>query len=649
MAELSGAQIIARSLRQQGVDHMFGIVGIPVVPIAMAFQKEGGKFYGFRNEQAASYAAAAVGYLTGRPGAALGVSGPGMIHAVAGMANAWSNCWPMILLGGANDSYQNGQGAFQEAPQIETARPYAKYAARPDSTQRLPYYIEQAVRTSIYGRPGAVYIDLPGDIITGTVDEAELEFPAKCPEPPRTQAPQEDVENALAALKSAERPLVIVGKGAAYSRAEDEVREFIETTQLPFLPSPMGKGVIPDDHPLSVAPARSYALQNADLVFLMGARFNWILHFGHPPRFDKKVRVVQMDVNSEEIGTNVPTEVPLVGDAKAITKQLNTALKQNPWQYPAETTWRSGLKNKFEENSQAVQAMEADNGEPMGYYHVLGAIRDAIPRNAILSNEGASTMDIGRTVFPAFEARQRLDAASFGTMGVGLAQAIAAAAVYPDRKIVCVEGDSAFGFSGMEVETAARYGLNITFIIVNNNGVGGGPSELPPDPTKAPVGAYTPSAHYEKMAENLRRQGLLRNHGRGAGANAEGSAELRQAEHREHHDRPQGAAEAAAVRLADALTAGPAVHHQRGVHRAPRFHLLRRPALELLEVGEVEVFQVIEPREGIQVDAGGAGRGARASGIESGKGRWRAGHGRLVILGFDVHLEHGVFVEAWRG
>jgi 2-hydroxyacyl-CoA lyase 1 len=499
MGELTGAQIIARSLKDQGVEYLYGIVGIPVIPIAIEAQKIGLKYFGFRNEQAASYAAAATGYLTGRPGVCLAVSGPGMIHGVAGMANAWSNCWPMILIGGANDSYQNGGGAFQEAPQIETARPYAKYAARPDSIERLPYFVEQAVRSSIYGRPGAAYLDLPGDIITGAVDEEKVQFLPKCPDAPRPGAPQESVDAALDALKSAERPLVIVGKGAAYARAENEVREFIEATQLPYLASPMGKGVIPDDHPLSTAPARSYVLQNADVIFLMGARLNWIMHFGLPPRFNPNVRVIQMDISGEEIGTNVPTEVALVGDAKTITTQLNTALKQSPWQYPAETTWRTGIANKAAENTATVETMMHDDSEPLGYYRVLRQVRDLAPRDAIISNEGASTMDIGRTVLPNFEARHRLDAGTFGTMGVGLGQAIAAAAVHPDKKVICVEGDSAFGFSGMEVETALRYGLNITFVIVNNNGIGGGPDTL--DPARVPPSAYTPNAHYEKMAE----------------------------------------------------------------------------------------------------------------------------------------------------
>lgn len=499
MGQLTGAEIVVRALKDQGIEYMFGIVGFPVIPIGIQAQRQGMKYINMRNEQAASYAAAAIGYLTGRPGVCLAVSGPGMIHGVAGMANAWANGWPMLLIGGANDSYQNGQGAFQEAPQVETARPYAKYAARPDSIARLPYYIEQAIRTSMYGRPGAVYLDLPGDIISGAIDEETIHWPPRLPDPPLTKAPEENVSAAIAALKSAERPLVIVGKGMAQARAENEVREFIELTQLPFLPTPMGKGVIPDDHPLSVAPARTLALQQADLIFLMGARLNWILHFGHPPRFSPNVRVVQMDIEHEEIGNNVPTEVALVGHGRAITAQLNAQLKAEPWQYPSETTWWNSLQQKIEENAKSTAEMAAVDS-PLNYYRVYREIVPLIPKDAIIQNEGASTMDIGRTQMPNYYARHRLDAATFGTMGVGLGQAIAAAVANPGKKIVNVQGDSAFGFAGMEIETACRYKLNITTIIINNNGIGGGPTEeLPPD--KIPPGAYMPNAHYEKLAD----------------------------------------------------------------------------------------------------------------------------------------------------
>ncbi len=507
MSETSGARIIARSLKQQGVEYMFGVVGFPVIPIASAAQQEGIRYLGFRNEQAASYAAGAIGYLTGRPGACLAVSGPGMVHGIAGLANAQSNCWPMILLGGANDSYQDGCGAFQETLQVEAARPFSKYAARPESAKRIPFFVEKAVRTSISGRPGAVYLDLPNDLIGARLDEDAVDWLARCPEPPRSLVDPQYIASALETLQSAERPLVIVGKGAAYARAENEVRDFIEKTQLPFLASPMGKGVVADDHPLSVAPARSHALQNADVVFLIGARLNWIMHFGLPPRFAKGVKIIQLDISPEEIGTNVPTAVPLVGDAKAVMGQLNSAVEAKSWSYPKKTAWRAALGEQVAHNVAAVDAMLNDDSEPMGYYRVLREIRDLLPRDAIICSEGANTMDIGRTVLPNFEARHRLDAGTYGTMGVGLGFAIAAAVAHPDKKVVCVEGDSAFGFSGMEVETACRFRLPITFIIINNNGIGGGLSEY--DPANPPPFVYTIDARYEKVIEAFGGRGYL--------------------------------------------------------------------------------------------------------------------------------------------
>jgi 2-hydroxyacyl-CoA lyase 1 len=499
MPEIDGATLIARTLKQHGVDYMFGIVGVPVVPIAFAAQREGIKYIGMRHEQSAAYAAQAVGYLTGRPGACLVVSGPGMTNAISGLANAWSNRWPMLLLGGSSDISQHGMGAFQEAPQVEAARPFCKYAAEVDRIDKIPYFVEQAVRTSIYGRPGAVYLDLPGDIISGKIDDAAVAQKPRVPEPPRSLADPAAVQAAIAALKTAERPLVVVGKGAAYADAAPDVREFIEATQLPFLASPMGKGVMPDDHPLSTAPARSHVLQNADLVMLLGARLNWIMHFGLPPRWNPDVRVIQLDIAADEIGTNVPAEVALVGDAKAVVGQLNAALREQPWQFAAENTWRTGIAKKIEENRASTQPMLDDDSQPMGYYRALRDIRDVLPRDAIICSEGASTMDIGRTVLPNFEPRHRLDAGSFGTMGVGLAFAIAAQAVNPGKRVVAVEGDSAFGFSGMEVEVACRYAMPITFIILNNNGIGGGPSTL--DPEKVWPTAYVPNARYEKVIE----------------------------------------------------------------------------------------------------------------------------------------------------
>ena len=506
MGTVDGATLMARSLKQQGVDFMFGIIGFPVPAIAAAAQKVGITYIGMRNEQSASYAAHAAGYMTGRPQACLTVSGPGVIHAFAGLANAQQNCWPMILIGGASPIYQNGMGAFQEERQVELASPYCKYAHAIEATSRIPYYVEQAVRHSIFGRPGAVYLDFPDDIIRGEVDEGDVEEVATVPEPPRSGADPDAVEEALSALESAERPLVIVGKGMAWARAEDEVREFIERTQLPFLASPMGKGVMPDDDPLSVGAARSLALKEADVVFLMGARLNWIMHFGLPPRFNKDVRVVQLDIAAEEIGTNVATEVALVGDGKAVTKQLNRALDNRQWFYPADTDWRSALKEKADGNAATVKPMVDDDSAPAGYYRAFRDIQEWLPRDAIIIGEGANTMDIGRTQMLNYNPRSRLDAGTYGTMGIGLGFAVAAAVTNPGKAIVSVQGDSAFGFSGMEIETMARYNLPVKMIVLNNGGIGGGIGPLEKGQT-VPPGILTYGARYEKFVEALGGKG----------------------------------------------------------------------------------------------------------------------------------------------
>jgi 2-hydroxyacyl-CoA lyase 1 len=510
MAEVDGATLIARSLKRQGVQYMFGIVGFPVNPIATAAQQEGITYVGMRNEQSASYAAQAAGYLTGRPGACLVVSGPGVVHALSGLANAQQNAWPMILIGGASETWRNGMGAFQEERQVLIATPFCKFAHAVEHVHRIPFYVEMAVRNSIYGRPGASYLDLPDDIITGKVDESRVEEPPRCPDPPRTQAMPDDVEHALDVLRSAERPLVIVGKGMAYSRAEEEVRKFIERTKVPFLASPMGKGVMPDNHPLSVGAARSHALQNADVVVLLGARLNWIMHFGQPPRFDKKVRVVQLDISPEQIGQNVPTEVALVGDGKAIVTQLNKSLEKREWVYPKDAPWHAAIAEKAAANAAQIAPQLADDAAPANYYRALKDVAAWAPENAIIIGEGASTMDIGRTQLLNARARHRLDAGSYGTMGVGMGFVVAASVVHPDKPIISVSGDSAIGFSGMEIETVCRYRLPAKIVVFNNGGIGPGMPAIPDKPLQnLKPNALIYGARYDKVMEAFGGKGFF--------------------------------------------------------------------------------------------------------------------------------------------
>jgi 2-hydroxyacyl-CoA lyase 1 len=268
------------------------------------------------------------------------------------------------LIGGASETYRSGMGAFQEERQVLIASPFCKFARGIDSVRRIPYHVGMATRHAIYGRPGATYLDVPDDIIRGKCALDEVVEVERAPEPPRIVAPTENVAAALNLLERAERPLVLLGKGMAWSRAEDEVRAFIERTQLPFLRSPMGKGVMPDDHPLSAAAARTLALQQADVTFLMGARLNWIFHFGQPPRYAKDVKIIQLDIAPEEIGHNKATEVALVGDGKAIVGQLNKALNNRQWFHPKDSLWRQAIAKKTADNAAQIRPQIDDDQAP---------------------------------------------------------------------------------------------------------------------------------------------------------------------------------------------------------------------------------------------------------------------------------------------
>ncbi|XP_037380503.1 2-hydroxyacyl-CoA lyase 1 [Talpa occidentalis] len=509
--QVAGATVLAQALRAQRVEYMFGVVGIPVIEVAVAAQEVGIKYVGMRNEQAACYAASAVGYLTGRPGACLVVSGPGLIHALGGMANANMNCWPLIVIGGSSERSQETMGAFQEFPQVEACRLYSKFSARPSSIQAIPFVIEKAVRSSIYGRPGACYIDIPADFVNLKVNVNSVKYMECCMPPPISMADTSAVYTAASVIRNAKRPLLIIGKGAAYAHAEESIRKLVEQCKLPFLPTPMGKGVVPDNHPNCVGAARSRALQFADVIVLFGARLNWILHFGLPPRYQPDVKFIQIDICAEELGNNVKPAVTLLGDINAVTKQLLGQFDKTPWQYPPESKWWGTLREKMKSNAAASKELASKKSLPMNYYTVFFHVQEQLPRDCFVVSEGANTMDIGRTVLQNYLPRHRLDAGTFGTMGVGLGFAIAAALVAKDRnpgqRVICVEGDSAFGFSGMEVETICRYNLPIIILVVNNNGIYQG---FDTDSWKemlktgdaaavAPPVCLLPNSHYEQV------------------------------------------------------------------------------------------------------------------------------------------------------
>lgn len=329
---------------------------------------------------------------------------------------------------------------------------------------------------------------------------------------PRSLTDATSIKNAHALLKTAKKPLIIVGKGIAYGDAHLEMQEFVERVNMPFLSTPMGKGVITDDHPLYIGPARSLALKEADVIFLCGARLNWILHFGKPPRFLKDVKIIQLENDPHEISQNLKSEVVLFGDAKAILGQMNDYHESGSWSYESDTPWWGDLKTKIDKNQKLNDFMgqAPEPGKPLNYYNSIGAVERHIPKDCMLIGEGANTMDIGRTILKNHFPKQRLDAATFGTMGIGFPAAIAAAAVHPEKRVVMVMGDSAFGFSAMELETAARYKMNLVCVIINNNGIYAGVDSIDQDgdPESIPVTALNPANKYELLSEAFGGIGL---------------------------------------------------------------------------------------------------------------------------------------------
>ena len=467
MGEITGAQLVIDSLRREGVDTLYILPGDPVGPIVTGWAEAGLRAIAVRHEQVACMAAQAHSYLTRSIGVCIAASGVGQTNTLTGIANAYSNCWPVLVIGGSAELRRRNMGDFQELPQVESTAPFCKWAYSADSIRRIPTLINIAIKHALAGRPGPVYLDLPAEMISGAVDQGDVPIPQPAPEPARPLAHPRDVRKALEVLGEAERPLLIVGKGAAWSWAEEELLQFVDRTQIPFLTSPMGMGMLPPEHPMNVSAARTQALKGADTILLVGARFNWIFHFGQPPRFAPDFKLVQVDIEAAEIGTNVPATVGLVGDAKMILGQMVDALDDSPVSF-GESPWLTGLKAKAAENAASIEPMLNNDATPLGYYRIFKEIRDFLPKDALIVADGASTMDISRQVMPVSYPRHRLDAGVAGCVGTGVPFAIAAQVVYPDKPVICLQGDWAFGFNGMDVETAARFKLPIVWVVFQN-------------------------------------------------------------------------------------------------------------------------------------------------------------------------------------
>ncbi|MEV0040315.1 oxalyl-CoA decarboxylase [Streptomyces sp. NPDC050804] len=474
-AELTdGYHLVVDALKLNDVDTIYGVVGIPITDLARLAQAQGIRYIGFRHESNAGHAAAAAGYLTKRPGVALTVSAPGFLNGLVALANATTNCFPMVQISGSSERHlvDLKQGDYEEMDQLAAAQPFVKAAYRVSRVEDIGRGIARALRTAISGRPGGVYLDIPAAVLGSIMDAEEgAKTLSRLVDPAPRQLPApEAVDRAIEILAGAQRPLVVLGKGAAYAQADERIREFIESTGIPYVPMSMAKGLLPDSHPQSAATARSLALRKADVVVLLGARLNWLLNHGEAPQWNPDAKFIQVDIEPKELDSNQPIAAPLVGDIESVLEVL--AERTKPGQISAPAAWREELAARSAQNvAKMAERLKADP-HPMQFMGALKAVRDVVherPETYIV-NEGANALDIARNVIDMQVPRHRLDSGTWGVMGIGMGYAIAAA-VETGQPVVAVEGDSAFGFSGMELETVCRYKLPVVTVIMNNGGV----------------------------------------------------------------------------------------------------------------------------------------------------------------------------------
>ena len=517
-----GFHLIIDALKLNSINTIYNVPGIPITDLGRFMQQAGMRVLSFRHEQNAGYAAAIAGYLTQKPGICLTVSAPGFLNGLTALAHATTNCFPMILISGSSEReiVDLQQGDYEEMDQMAIAKPLCKAAYRVLNVEDIGVGIARAIRAAVSGRPGGVYLDLPaklfGQVMDVTAGENSL---IKVIDPAPRQIPSSDsIARAVKVLKGAKKPLIILGKGAAYVQVDDQIRDLVEKSGIPYLPMSMAKGILPDNHPQSASAARSLVLKESDVVLMIGARLNWLLSHGKGKAWgETRKKFVQIDIEPKEMDSNVEIVAPVVGDiGSSVAAMINAMGKK--WN-PPPPIWTEAVKEKVESNVARMAPRLLNNNVPMDYHGALGALRLIIRENPdlILVNEGANTLDFARSIIDMYKPRKRLDVGTWGVMGVGMGTAIAAA-VETGSPVLAVEGDSAFGFSGMEIETICRYNLPVCVVVFNNGGIYRGTDQnLSGDDVATTV--FVKEARYDKMMEAFG----------GKGYNAKSPDELSQA------------------------------------------------------------------------------------------------------------------------
>ena len=501
-----GFHLVINALKLNDINTIYGVPGIPITDLGRLAQAEGMRVISFRHEQHAGNAASIAGYLTQKPGICLTVSAPGFLNGLTALANATTNCFPMILISGSSEReiVDLQQGDYEEMDQLAIAKPLCKAAFRVLHAEDIGTGVARAIRAAVSGRPGGVYLDLPAKLFAQTMDaEAGQNSLVKVVDAAPRQLPApESITRALDVLKSATKPLIILGKGAAYAQVDETIKGFVEKSGVPYLPMSMAKGLLPDDHPQSAGAARSLVLKEADVVMLIGARLNWLLSHGKGKTWGEPgaKKFIQVDIEPREMDSNVRIVAPVVGDIGSSLSEMNKAMGDK-WAKPP-VDWINAIQERKEVNLAKMASKLMSNQLPMNFHSALGALRKIVRQrpDAILVNEGANTLDFARSIIDVYKPRKRLDVGTWGIMGIGMGAAIAAA-VETGERVLAVEGDSAFGFSGMEIETICRYNLPVCIVVFNNNGIYRGTDVNPAGGADVAPTVFVKDSRYDLMMQ----------------------------------------------------------------------------------------------------------------------------------------------------
>ena len=498
MAQLTGSEILAKALRNEGVDDLFFLMGGPMLLAEASCIKEGIRPIDARHEQAAAFMAQAYSRLLNKPSVCMAASGPGVTNLITGIANAYVDCVPVVAIGGSSPFKAYGQQVFQEIDQLAMMQPCTKWAERVYSLKRIPEMVNVAFQKAMAGKPGPVYLDMPGDILYETIDEDEVDWSISGRKLPRARphASPELVDETIAALSKAERPVIVTGGGILWSDASPELREFVEKAGIPFYTTPQGRGVVPDDHPLSFMTVRSAAFRDADLIMIVGTRMNYIIGHAAPPRFNADATIVRIDIDEEEISTSPrQIDIGIVGDAKAVLGQLNAKLDGN-----VSTDNYAGWRKRLGDDEAAKRSRPGGNSvsdaTPIHPLRLCEEVKNFMDRDAILVVDGQEILNFGRQSMPTFTPGHRMNSGPFGTMGVGLPFGLGAKVAKPDSQVIVVHGDGSFGLNAMELDTAVRHGIAVLVVISLNGG-------WTADPEKAKPGRDLGFTRYDKMGEAL--------------------------------------------------------------------------------------------------------------------------------------------------